>query len=134
MADETWQDRAWAKRDELLRQTAADLDLPEEIVAKALSNSADAFTAALYRSRVEREAMAEAVELAIPAVCAEVTRDFLRPALDAAGFAPQDVERFEVTYVREDGFRPGMFAQESDGNADCAGAHWNCQPWPEADA
>lgn len=63
-------------------------------------------------------------------VAEQVTRDFLRPALDAAGFAPQDVDRFEVTYVREDGFRPGLFAQECDGT--CA-VGYDCPPRPKAE-
>lgn len=130
MADETWQDRAWCKRDEMLRQMAADMDVPQELIDRALRGTAAAFADALHWSRVEREAMAHAVELATPVVCAEVTRDWLRPALGAAGFAPQDVERFEVTYVRDDGFRPGLFAQESDGT--CA-VGYDCPPWPKAE-
>ena len=63
-------------------------------------------------------------------VASDVTRDWLRPALSAAGFAPQDVERFEVTYVREDGFRPGLFAQEGDST--CA-VGYDCPPWPKAE-
>lgn len=66
-------------------------------------------------------------------VAEQLTRDFLRPALRAAGFDGDVADTYEVTWVREDGFRPGLFAQEGDGNADCAGAHWNCQPWPKAE-
>jgi hypothetical protein len=75
MAEETWQDRVWAKRHEVAEQ---------------------------------------------------VTRDFLRPALAAAGV--EDVDKYEVSWVREDGFRPGLFAQEGDGT--CA-VGYSCPPWPE---
>jgi hypothetical protein len=74
MAEETWQDRVWAKRHEVAEQ---------------------------------------------------VTRDFLRPALAAAGV--DDVDKYEVSWVREDGFRPGLFAQDGDGT--CA-VGYSCPPWP----
>lgn len=60
-------------------------------------------------------------------VASDVTRDFLRPALNAAGFAPQDVERYEVTYVQENvkPCRP-IYCARHYGNvvdAECVGAY-----------
>lgn len=61
-------------------------------------------------------------------VAEQLTRDFLRPALLAAGFDGEVAERYEVSYVREDGFRPGLFAQEGVEYGQCPPS--SCQPWP----
>lgn len=67
-------------------------------------------------------------------LAAELTRDFLRPALRAAGFDGDVADRYEVSYVREPvpehAFRPGVFTQEGDGW--CA-VGYSCPPWPKAD-
>jgi hypothetical protein len=78
MAEETWQDRVWAKRHEVAEQ---------------------------------------------------VTRDFLRPALAAAGV--DDVDKYEVSWVREDGFRPGLLAQDGVEYGRCPPS--SCPPWPKAE-
>lgn len=62
----------------------------------------------------------------IDGILDRLTRDFLRPALAAA--AVEDVERYEVTWVREDGFQPGIFQQEGDGTY---AVGYSCPPWPE---
>lgn len=110
MVDETWQDRAWAKRGETLRKLAEDTGVPQDVIDCALSGAADAFESAVRRARLEHEAMAAAVELALPVVCAEVTRDFLRPALRAAGFAGEVADRYELAWESAPycgGFTPG---------------------------
>lgn len=112
-------------RDDVMRRIAEDLGLDWQLVKRA----GDAV-------RAEREAETVRALCRIDEVAAQVaadaTHDWLRPALSAAGFAPQDVERFEVTWVREDGFRPGLFAQEGVEYGRCA-VGYDCPPWPEAD-
>lgn len=114
------------EREQSLRQIADDLGVDWDEIKAA----GEMWAAAQAERDAEAARMFAYVDSQMPRITAELNRDWLRPALDAAGFAPQDVERFEVTYVRDDGFRPGLFAQEGDGT--CA-VGYGCPPWPKAD-
>lgn len=119
-------------RDELMRRMAADMDVPQDIVETAFCGAAESFFTAL-RQATDRERvwMSWGLDIALPVVCEEVTRDFLRPGLRAAGFDGDVADQYEVTYVREDGFRPGLFAQEGVEYGRCPASE--CPPWPQAD-
>lgn len=121
------------ERDEILQRIAGDIGVDWD----ALKAVGDAWDAALAERDAEAARMSAYVDAEMPRIAADLTRDFLRPALLAAGFDGDVAERYEVTYESAPycgGFNPDMFAQDGDGKADCAGAHWNCQPWPEAEA
>jgi hypothetical protein len=110
------------ERDDKLRQIAAGIGIDWD----ELKACEDAW---LARDARMAELAARFDEVA-PQIAAEVTRGFLRPALLAAGFDGEVAEQYEVTWVREDGFRPGLFAQEGDGT--CAFGY-SCPPWPSDD-
>lgn len=120
------------EREQSLQQIAEDLGVDWDEI-KAVG---DAWGAAQAERDAEAARMSAYVDSQIPRVTAELTRDFLRPALLAAGFDSDVAERYEVTYESAafcGGFNPDMFAQAGDCNADCAGAHWDCQPWPKVE-
>lgn len=58
------------------------------------------------------------------------THKFLRPALAAAGV--EDADQYTAHWVREDGFRPGLFAQDGVEYGRCA-VGYDCPPWPKAE-
>lgn len=110
------------ERDDKMRQIAADLGIDWD----ELKACEDAW---LARDARMAEMAARFDEVA-PQIAAAVTRDFLRPALLAAGFDGEVAEQYEVSWVREDGFRPGLFAQEGD-RACAPGNLTPCPPWPD---
>jgi len=112
------------ERDDKIRQIAADLGIDwDEFTA------VDSVWAAIEHERAAEAArMTAYVDVMMPRITADLTRNFLRPALAAAGV--DDVDRYEVSWVREGGFRPGLFAQEGD-RACAPGNLTPCPPWPD---
>ena len=117
-------------RRDALRGLASELGVDPDLM-----EAVDSLHEALERYRADETArMAAVVEVMMPRITAELTRDFLRPALRAAGFDGDVADRYEVSYGREPvpghAFRPGVFEQEGDGRC---GWQVPCVPWPKAD-
>lgn len=124
-------ERTDALRENALRLLAEGLEVDWDSVRAV----GDAWAALQAERDAEAARMFAYVDSQMPRITAELTRDFLRPALAAAGFDGDVAERYEVAWERAPycgGFNPGMFAQEGVEYGRCPES--SCPPWPEADA